>query len=140
MTDIVPLIPQLTHTPAITKAIDTITGLIKQVKSANDLYSKRDMQDRAPEIDYRVYYEKKLPADMLYISIPFNVLNISNVELEIVSRHFEIRSGIIFSIKHLKAKLIYEHCIGFKLDVLYPAPVEIVPTVKEDIKPAKKSK
>lgn len=141
MTDIVPLIPQLTHTHEITKAIDTITGLIKKVKTAHDLFSKRDMIDRATELDYRLHYEKKLPNDMLFIPIPFQVLNISSAELEVIKRHFELRSGIVFSIKNLKIKHEYNHCIGFKLDVLYPSPVEMIPPVKEDVKlPVKKSK
>lgn len=140
MTDIVPLLPQLTHTPDIVKAIDTITGLIKKVKTAHDLFSKRDMIERATELDYRLHYEKKLPNDMLFIPIPYQVLNLSSAELEVIKRHFEIRSGIVFSIKNLKIKHEYNHCIGFKLDVLYPVPVEIAP-VKEDVKPpVKKAK
>jgi hypothetical protein len=140
MTDIVPLLPQLTHTPEIVKAIDTITGLIKKVKTAHDLFSKRDMIERATELDYRLHYEKKLPNDMLFIPIPYQVLNLSSAELEVIKRHFEIRSGIVYSIKNLKIKHEYNHCIGFKLDVLYPAPVEVAP-VKEDVKPpVKKAK
>lgn len=143
MTDIVPLLPQLVHTPVIVKAIDTITGLITQVKSAHDLFSKKDMIDRATDMDYRMYYEKKLPNDMLFIPIPFEILNISNAEIEVVKRHFEIRSGIVFSIKHIKVKQVYNHCIGFSMDVLYPAPekVEKNEPVKEVAKvPAKKAK
>lgn len=140
MTDIIPLLPQLTHTPDIIKAIDTITGLILNVKTAHDLISKKDIIDRATELDYRLYYEKKLSSDMLFIPIPFSVLNVSSAEFEVIKRYFEIRSGIVFSIKNLKIKHEYNHCIGFKLDVLYPAPVEVV-TVKEEVKtPVKKSK
>lgn len=77
---------------------------------------------------------------MLFIPIPFSVLNVSSAEFEVIKRYFEIRSGIVFSIKNLKIKHEYNHCIGFKLDVLYPAPVEVV-TVKEEVKtPVKKSK
>lgn len=141
MTDIIPLLPQLTNTPDIVKAIDIITGLIKNVKTAHDLVSKKEMIDRATELDYRIYYEKKLSSDMLFIPIPFAVLNISSVEFEVIKRHFEIRSGIVFSIKNLKIKHDYNHCIGFKLDVLYPSSVEIIPPVKEDVKTtSKKSK
>lgn len=125
MTDIVPVLPKLTHTPAITKAIDTITGLIAAVQSAHDLFSKKDIIDRATELDYRLYYEKKLPNDMLFIPIPFGILNISNAEIEVVKRHFAIRSGIVYSIKHIKIKHDYNHCIGFSMDVLYPAPEKV---------------
>lgn len=125
MTDIVPLLPKLTHTLAITKAIDTITGLITAVQSANDCYSKKDIIDRATELDYRLYYEKKLPSDMLFIPIPFAILNISNAEIEVVKRYFQIRSGNIFSVKHIKIKHDYNHCIGFSMDVLYPAPEKV---------------
>lgn len=143
MTDIVPLLPKLTHTPAITKAIDTITGLIAAVQSAHDLFSKKDIIDRATELDYRLYYEKKLPNDMLFIPIPFGILNISNAEIEVVKRHFAIRSGIVFSIKNIKIKHDYNHCIGFSMDVLYPVPekVEQPESVKEFAEvPAKKRK
>lgn len=125
MTDIVPLLPKLIHTSDIVKAIDTITGLISNVKSAHDLFSKKDIIDRATDLDYRMYYEKKLPNDMLFIPIPFETLNISNAAVEVVKRHFEIRSGIVFSIKHLKVKQVYTHCIGFSMDVLYPAPEKV---------------
>jgi len=143
MTDIVPLLPKLIHTHAITKAIDTITGLITAVQSAHDLFSKKDIIDRATEMDYRMYYEKKLPNDMLFIPIPFDILNISNAEIEVVKRHFEIRSGIVFSIKNIKIKQDYNHCIGFSMAILYPAPekVEKPEPVKEVAKvPAKKGK
>lgn len=140
MTDIFPLIPQLTHTPAIIKAIDSITGLIAGVKTAHDLFSKKDMTDRATDLDYQQYYLKNLPNDMLFIPIPYETLNLSNSELIVIIRYFAIRSGVIFSIKHIKVKNTYHHCIGFKLDVLYPEPVEVVP-VKEEVKPpVKKAK
>jgi hypothetical protein len=143
MTDIVPLLPQLVHTPDIVKAIDTITGLISQVKSADDLFSKKDIIDRAPELDYRMHYEKKLPNDMLFIPIPFEILNISNAEIEVVKRYFEIRSGIVFSIKHIKVKHVYNHCIGFSMDVLYPSSekAEKIEPIKAVAKiPVKKGK
>lgn len=140
MTDIVPLLPQLTHTPAIIKAIDSITGLIAGVRTAHDLFSKKDMIDRATDIDYQQYYLKNLPNDMLFLPIPYETLNLSNSELIVITRYFAIRSGVIFSIKHIKVKTTYHHCIGFKLDVLYPEPESNVPVVKEDVKPVGKKK